>query len=372
VLGIDTIADTLSYCDFEFSLGYPFNPCTTYPGYSSYQINSGPVSPCPGGTIFLPSGNYVVRYWSADNCLRLVVNLNITANEVDSLECEREIIIPCEGPMWAAELLSPEMGTGDCDCDYELGDDLEGNVISITQIQDGITKVVKEFKNHTKCNYCLVEFTIIEERCNFNVEFNYTSGSGVGQIPIWRTEPNLPCGTETYTLYDENHNILDTRTHSPAWPIGQVDNFTITQPGGYTIVLEVCNCVCEQACCRKDSVFFQIFEEGGSFTILRMGLFEESGNSGFESQTIAGDSSRLEIILIPNPSSRVFTIGNNSGQELVYEDVIIINSEGKAIKRLENQSSSSLIDMGETPAGEYVVFAKFNGFYYSAKLILIN
>lgn len=372
VEGVDTIADTVSYCDIMASLGYTFDPCVRNPGYPSYQINAGGITSCqPATEISLPEGVYTIRYYDDNSCVRLVEYLTVEREDPIVMTCYREVILPCDYAAPSYEYYVPTTGSGDCDCDYDNGDEYYDEIILISQDSEGNVVLTKKFYNFTKCSICTVVYTIIEEACNFTphifMDFNTETSD---QVRFMRSSPTVACSTETWRLKDINGNVLQTIVHNPAPNPPSLDSFVGLTPGQtYILEMEVCVCICETPCCKTKEVTF-IFDPSQPARFYEDSDTKFSDGLPYESSDkVPFGFNNLEIKLVPNPTASTFRIISGVTDDLTFDRVSVYDLSGHLIHNVDDYSPDTLIDLGPVAPGTYLVNIKKNSAYQTLKIV---
>jgi|GEM_PF-4494513 len=346
----------LEYCNLDGNNGVWFSPCnyasgndTNYvlsgPGYAPYDSRNGYW--WNGMLLYcishhLQAGTHTVNYYNSNGCLTKVVHVNVTEKQATATYCERTEYVSCD---MAVNLDGfpppcPDCGPGEegpWEALYVMGDE---------------TVYQREINDWANCRKCIYTLRLIR------------SGGPTAEHTITLSQPCL--------TIDLNNYLNCTFPITPSMPvvtytedINGVPNSAAT--GFFGSFYTIC---CEETPPGSISLYTRVFEvrdENGCMCRIRLQII--CMNDG--SATGGGDGGNESFLIVPNPTSEIFSIRpQDRAQDVVYTSVKILDASGVVVSEHKNATPSTEFSLAGKSAGVYVVIFTEGEKQHSLRVVL--
>lgn len=378
VEGIDTTYRSDSSCALGTGI-LIYEPCEVG-NYSFYSIDDilPNITPCSGaGTHNLAPGNYTIRHYDEDSCLRWVEYLNYFLITPDTTTCYKRVV-KCLFPVDPVLVLPTAPYCLDC-YDQNRSADFVVEAPMLVNVNGATETYERRILDLVNCTVCVFTFDIVDSVCNFSPDFTINPLGG-NSYQFNQVAPTLNfCGNVTWTITDmTGGGTPQVFTQAPFAPL----NYGFPGPGTYQVTLDVCVCVCNDTCCK--SVTYEVVIPSPLGVIQDPSKGEQHGsketggvNNPQENDKVPNTGETLPTLpvngtgirLVPNPTSSEFKIVIDGIDASVYDLVQIIAADGKIVETFRSIAADNLYQLQVAP-GAYMVKVLVHQRNFDTKLII--
>ena len=302
-------------------------------------------------THFFVEGSYQVYLYDKTNCTKSSYIINSNPVAYTTSTCHKTIVS-------CSMAINPDgILPNDClDCydasraqDFEV---LPSNYLGVDPIT-GLPTYERTIIDWENCHECTFTFDVVSDACDFTptMDIQPLNGDALSYHYFFDRTDVYPyaCGPATWliTNYDPAFSLTLT---------GDNVDHLFTSPGWYVAEMTVCYCICGEECCKTISMEFQVDRTVGGPAIMKKNPFEI--NSRAEVQ-VESQETNEDFIVVPNPVIDIFSIQSVSGDDYIFDEVTITDTNGQLIDVFNFISTNQDIDISSYSSGTYIIEGLF-------------